>query len=154
MFYKDTKIVKYIISIAALALLAISYTTEFHRSEAAIDLSTQSRTVILSQSRINHILEGDGQHGGHRHGTGTPCKSEFPASWDDAKIIKITKMIAANDNLPWDRQRNGYHVSEFWVEGVNVRVVLGQNKERVITSYPINVPRNPCPAEIEPANDN
>ena len=146
------KALKYIFSILALLFLLAVYTYEFHSSEAGpIDLSQSSRTVILSPGSINHILHGDGVHGGHKHGTGTPCKSEFPASWDDDKIISVTKRIAANDNLLWEKQRNGYHVSEFWVEGVNVRVVLGPFKERVITSYPTNVPRNPCP---KPANDN
>ena len=39
--------------------------------------------------RITHILDGDadGGGGGHRHGVGKPGKTEFPANWDDEKVI-------------------------------------------------------------------
>ena len=105
--------------------------------------------VILSVSRAHHILYGDARGGGHKYGVGKPCKSEFPADWDDQEIIDTTKQIAANDTVDWRREDNGYFVGEKLVEGVNVRVVLGADKREVITSYPINVKRNPCPA-----NDN
>lgn len=113
-------------------------------SETTID-----QAVILTNKRRQHILYGNGKSGGHKHGVGTPCKSEFPEDWDDEKIISVTKKIAANDNLPWKQQDNGYHVSEYFEDGVKVRVVLGSKKQRIITSYPTNVQRNPCPA-----NDN
>jgi hypothetical protein len=63
--------------------------------------------------------------------------------------LKEVELIAANDNLNWQQQRNGYYVTEQKVGTVNVRVVKAQNGEDVITAYPTNVPRNPCPA-----NDN
>ncbi len=117
-------------------------------SETTID-----QAVILTEKRRKHILYGNGKSGGHKHGVGTPCKSEFPENWDDEKIISVTKKIAANDNLPWKQQDNGYHVSEYFEDNVKVRVVLGEKKQRVITSYPLNLPRNPCPP-VGPANDN
>jgi hypothetical protein len=110
---------------------------------------TIDQAVILSDKRKQHILYGNGKSGGHKHGVGTPCKSEFPADWDDDKIINVTKRIAANDNLAWKQQDNGYHVSEYLEDDIRVRVVLGPRRERIITSYPTNVTRNPCPA-----NDN
>ncbi|MEZ5813412.1 MAG: EndoU domain-containing protein [Alphaproteobacteria bacterium] len=108
--------------------------------------TTNDTAVVLTEKRAQHILYGDGESGGHKHGVGTPCKSEFPEDWDDEKIIRVTKKIAANDNLPWEQQDNGYYVSEYLDDGVKVRVVLGEQKQRVITSYPTNVTRNPCPA--------
>ena len=44
-------------------------------------------TVRVPPERVTHILDGDRWGGGHRHGTRRPGKTEFPASWDDEKII-------------------------------------------------------------------
>jgi hypothetical protein len=41
----------------------------------------------LPPERAAHILDGDRWGGGHRHGTGRPEKTEFPAGWDDERII-------------------------------------------------------------------
>ena len=104
---------------------------------------------LISPQRRVHILYGDATGGGHKFGTGKPCKSEFPQHWDDKTIIKEVELIAANDNLDWERQRNGYHVAEQKVDTVEVRVVKDRDNAQVITAYPVNMPRNPCPA-----NDN
>jgi len=40
----------------------------------------------LPPERAAHILDGDRWGGGHRHGTGRPGKTEFPADWDDERI--------------------------------------------------------------------
>ena len=105
-----------------------------------------SMPAIISDARIQHILYGDDKGGGHKHGVGRPCKSEFPHNWNDERIINVTRAIAANDNLPWERQGNGYYVAEDYAGDIKVRVVKGPQKQRVITAYPVNVPRNPCPA--------
>ncbi|MFK7840406.1 MAG: EndoU domain-containing protein [Bdellovibrionales bacterium] len=117
-----------------------------------VDTSSYSKTplmpsmpVIISDSRAQHILYGDGKGGGHKFGVGKPCKSEFPESWDDKKILSITRKIAANDNLAWKQQGNGYYVAESFEDNIRVRVVKGPQKRRVITAYPTNVTRNPCP---------
>lgn len=102
--------------------------------------------VILTPQRRHHILYGDDKGGGHLNGIGKPCKSEFPKEWDADKIIRTTEHIAANDNLDWDAQRNGYYVAESNQDGVRVRVVLGPQRQHIITAYPVNVKRNPCPA--------
>ncbi|MEZ5901772.1 MAG: hypothetical protein R3D88_00495 [Alphaproteobacteria bacterium] len=59
------------------------------------------------------------------------------------------ELIAANDNLNWEQQRNGYYVTEQPVGTVKVRVVKDRDGKNVVTAYPTNTPRNPCPA-----NDN
>ena len=105
--------------------------------------------IELSAQRREHILFGDETGGGHKYGMGKPCKSEFPESWDNEKIIRVTKKIAANDNANWRQENNGYYVAEVLEDDVKVRVVLGPEKRKIITSYPTNRPRNPCPA-----NDN
>lgn len=108
-----------------------------------------NRASHISEQRRQHILYGDATGGGHLYGVGKPCKSEFPKHWDEQTILKEVELIAANDNLNWEQQRNGYYVTEQRVGTVNVRVVKARNAEDVITAYPTNVQRNPCPA-----NDN
>lgn len=105
-----------------------------------------NRASHISESRRTHILYGDATGGGHLHGQNKPCKSEFPKHWDEGTIIKEVDLIAANDNLNWEQQKNGYYVTEQKVGTVKVRVVKGRNGEDVITAYPTNVTRNPCPA--------
>ncbi|MDB2682666.1 EndoU domain-containing protein [Alphaproteobacteria bacterium] len=106
----------------------------------------------IDPNRANYILHGDRHDGGgHSYGTGKPCKSEFPANWDDEKILEEIALIAANDNLPWVKEGNGYHVVEHVTDGVRIRVVNNRERGSVVTAYPKNTPRNPCPAA---ANDN
>lgn len=104
---------------------------------------------IISPERRTHILYGDATGGGHLYGQGKPCKSEFPQHWSEETIIKEVELIAANDNLNWEQQRNGYHVTEQQIGTIKVRVVKDREAKNVITAYPTNVQRNPCPA-----NDN
>ena len=106
--------------------------------------------ALTRQSEI-HILYGDERGGGHLHGTGKPCKSEFPPEWDKQDIIDNVSAIAANDNLNWEEQSNGYHVTEQMVGDIKVRVVLNHDRTRIVTAYPTNVQRNACPRA---ANDN
>ncbi|MCB1783784.1 MAG: EndoU domain-containing protein [Alphaproteobacteria bacterium] len=112
-------------------------------------LSSSAGDPVLSQKAVQHILYGDARGGGHKYGQNAPCKSEFPASWDEVRIKATVQKLAANDNADWARQANGYFVSEQMDSGVKVRVVLNRAKDEVVTAYPVNVPRNPCPA-----NDN
>lgn len=113
--------------------------------------SFQDEDIVLTDARLQHILYGDRSGGGHLHGVGKPCKSEFPASWDAPKIESVVKNIAANDNIAWKQQDNGYEVTTVRVENVSVRVVIDPAKHQVVTAYPVNGQRNACPAA---ANDN
>lgn len=105
--------------------------------------------ILTEQAKI-HILYGDATGGGHIYGTKRPCKSMFPEEWDADKIISSVELLAANDNLNWRQQKNGKYVAEDKIDGVNVRVVMGSERTKVITSYPLNAERTPCPT----ANDN
>lgn len=107
----------------------------------------------LTAQAEQHLLYGDQRGGGHLHGVGKACKSEFPADWQADEVIAHVKRVAANDNLNWEQQNNGYHVAEDDVEGIKVRVVLNHDRTKIVTAYPTNVQRNPCPAK-KPANDN
>ncbi len=98
----------------------------------------------------DHILFGDETGGGHLHGTGKPCKSEFPADWTTERIRQTVTYMAANDNADWRQENNGYLVSEQIDDNLKIRIVMNPETAEIVTSYPVNVPRNPCPS---PAND-
>ncbi len=110
-----------------------------------------SGPIELPETRRTHILYGDRTGGGHLFGVGKPCKSEFPKDWSSDDIVEIVQGIAANDNLNWKMQKNGYSVVEQTVNSIKVRVVVNKAENEIVTAYPVNVKRNPCP---RPANDN
>jgi hypothetical protein len=116
--------------------------------EAATE-ETARQTPVITGLRRTHILYGDRSGGGHLHGAGIPCKSEFPANWSAEKIIGTVERAAANDNIPWALQENGYYAADVMADNIRMRIVLNGDKSEVITAYPLNVQRNPCPA-----NDN
>lgn len=137
-----------IVALLILALASYHYVEQGRITSTATDFSASE--IILDESRIRHILYGDERGGGHKYGVGMPCKTEFPADWTDQHILSTVRTIAANDNLTWREESNGYYVAEDVRGDIKVRVVLGPQKQRVITAYPTNLPRNPCPT----ANDN
>lgn len=105
---------------------------------------------VLTTDRLRHITDGDRRGGGHLYGTGAPCKSEFPASWSREKIARDIPLLAANDNIAWQPSRNGYVTAETrTADGLNIRIVVDPQDNEIVTAYPTNVKRNPCPA-----NDN
>jgi len=112
--------------------------------------SPQNVAEVISPRARVHILYGDQRGGGHMHGAGKPCKSEFPAGWDEEKILVTVSKIAANDNVRWQQQNNGYFTGHETVDGIKIRVVKDREGDDVVTAYPLNTPRNPCTA----ANDN
>ncbi len=116
------------------------------------DFTAHNGDVRISEQRQTHILHGDKTGGGHKFGTGKACKSEFPKEWNNEEIIETIQTMAANDNVDWKKQKNGYYVSEQTKDGVKVRVVLDRERDDVVTAYPVNVKRNACPPQ--PANDN
>jgi hypothetical protein len=61
-------------------------------------------TIRIGPDRSAHILDGDAYGGGHRHGTGRPGKTEFPAGWTDQKVIDTARDIARKPDQPPVRQ--------------------------------------------------
>lgn len=119
------------------------------------ETSQSVQSINLTQNRVTHILYGDTRGGGHLYGVGKPCKTEFPRDWDENKIIKTIQDVAANDNLSWEQQKNGYYVAQEMVDGVRVRVVLDRERDDIVTAYPLNQPKNSCNVkQQQPANDN
>lgn len=129
------------IQVALVAIIILLFTVFIFYETSP---TTTTSDIILTEKAKQHILYGDSKGGGHIYGANIPCKSEFPESWDSQKIIETVKRQAANDNLDWEKQSNGYYVSENTHENIKTRVVLGRNQEYIITAYPTNQPRNPC----------
>ena len=94
--------------------------------------------IRLAQDRAGHILDGDpdGPGGGHRHGTGRPGKTEFPASWDDQKVLDTALDVAGQpDRPPVHQERNGRWLCAGTRDGVEVSVIVLPSGE-VWTAWP------------------
>ena len=137
---------KFILSFALLYALAL-FLFDFAPNTPVQQHPANDNTPVLTQQSITHILYGDERGGGHKFGSSKPCKNEFPKSWSDENIIESIQNIAANDNLYWREEDNGYFVTETMQGNIRIRVVLNDDKTRIITAYPTNVKRNPCPAK-------
>jgi hypothetical protein len=84
--------------------------------------------IRVSPERTTHILDGDGTGGGHRHGTGNPGKTEFPASWDDKKIINALLDVARRpDRPPKHQEWNDHCVARGTRDDVEVVVVIARD---------------------------
>jgi hypothetical protein len=97
-----------------------------------------------SETSKEHIIHGDGgKQGGHLAGTGFSNKTEFPKSWDEAKILDAAHKVTqsgqpvagpmptkdANGDPAWAYNYEGT------VDGVLVRTTVLSNGE-IRTSFP------------------
>ncbi|MDR0945732.1 MAG: EndoU domain-containing protein [Bifidobacteriaceae bacterium] len=77
---------------------------------------------VLSEDDKRHILDGDPKNpnkGGHRWGTGRIEKTEFPADWDDDKIIAaVEETIQTGTPIV----EGSYSVRVKTIDGVHVKV--------------------------------
>jgi|SRR5579871_2954235 len=91
----------------------------------------------VSAERTTHILDGEPEDGGgHRSGTGKPGKTEFPASWDDGKIMRHVLDVAQDpDSPPVDQHWNNRWLCSGTRERVEVSVVVLRSGE-VWTAWP------------------
>jgi hypothetical protein len=90
----------------------------------------------VSPERRAHILDGDTTGGGHRHGTGSPGKTEFPASWDDEKVVGNILAAARHPDLPPVHQQwNGRWLCVGTRDEVEVSVVVERSGE-IWTAWP------------------
>jgi len=101
----------------------------------------------VTSERLAHIIDGDATGGGHRHGTGRPGKTEFPASWDDEKIIGILLDVARRpDRMPGHQEWNGRWVARGTRDDVEVVVVMAHDG-RIWSGWPlpggVGVVKNP-----------
>ena len=81
------------------------------RRSAWDDVAAATRPALdalrIAPERATHILDGDATGGGHRHGTGSPGKTEFPAHWDDDTILSAISAVAHSPekvHQPWNQR--------------------------------------------------
>ena len=105
-------------------------------THASADYAAPDDIKLTDDQRRIHILAGDETGGGHRHGTGRPGKTEFPAEWSDDRITDAILSVARNpDQAPkhqnWnDRWRvSGQH------DGVRIVAVVASDGN-VWTAWP------------------
>lgn len=106
---------------------------------AAVDVKERPPldALVVTPERSKHILDGDAtDSGGHRHGTGNPGKTEFPASWDDEKIIDTVLDVARRpDEPPTYQDRNGRWLAQGKRDDVEVVVIIASDG-RIWTGWP------------------
>jgi len=106
---------------------------------AAIDAKERPPldALVVTPERAKHILDGDAtDSGGHRHGTGNPGKTEFPASWDDKKIIDTILDVARRpDEPPIYQDQNGRWLALGKRDEVEVVVVIAADG-RIWSGWP------------------
>jgi hypothetical protein len=92
--------------------------------------------IRITPERTIHVLDGDSTGGGHRHGTGKPGKTEFPAGWKDEKIIDNVLDVARKPDTPPVRQdRNDTWLCTGTRANVEVSVVIARSGE-IVTGWP------------------
>src|SRR5215831_20765124 len=101
--------------------------------------------VRIDADRAVHILDGDETGGGHRHGTGRPGKTEFPADWDDATITgNITAVAHGPESVR--QQVNGRWKARGERDQVGITVIINPDGA-IWTAWPqagsTGVVRNP-----------
>ena len=73
--------------------------------------------------------------GGHRHGTGIPRKTEFPADWDDdIAVAHIVDVARRPDSV--EMQDNGRWIVRGGRDGVEMDVIV-EPDGRIVTAYPL-----------------
>jgi hypothetical protein len=93
--------------------------------------------VRVTPERTTHILDGEPDGGGgHRHGTGKSGKTEFPASWDDKKIVDNVLDVGRRPDCAPTLQ----HWNDRWIctgtrEDVEISVIVLRSGE-IWTSWP------------------
>ena len=102
-----------------------------HSGWDSVDASNRPALDALrvSPERHVHILDGDADGGGgHRHGVGNPGKTEFPASWNDEKIINALLDVARQpDHSPGHQEWNDRWVARGTRDDVEVVAVVARD---------------------------
>lgn len=111
-----------------------------HNGSAWDEVEAEERPPVdatqVTPERKTHILDGDDNGGGHRHGTGKPGKTEFPASWSDAKIINLLQDVARCPDETPIHQDNGRWFTTGTREEVEI-VAIVERDAQVWTGWPL-----------------
>lgn len=100
--------------------------------------------IRLSAERRVHILEGDRTGGGHRNGVGSPGKTEFPADWDDDRIVEnVLGVVREPDHAPVRQNWNDRWRVQGRRDGVGIVAIVTADG-LVWTAWP----REGCPGVV------
>jgi hypothetical protein len=100
------------------------------------DYAAPDEIQLTDDQRRTHILDGDETGGGHRHATGRPDKTEFPADWSDERIVDAILAVARNpDQAPERQDWNGRWLVSGRHDGVTIYAVV-ESDGRVWTAWP------------------
>ena len=94
---------------------------------------------LVDNKGKEHIPDGDETGGGHRAGTGTKGKSEFPSNWSDEKILGEISDVAT-DPASKQRPSGTGTISIGTRDGVEIKTV--SEPGRIVTGYLTNTPKN------------
>jgi hypothetical protein len=97
----------------------------------------EAEDIHVTPERTTHILDGEpGGGGGHRHGVGKPGKTEFPASWDDKKIMgHVLDVVRRPDSAPVLQNRNNRWICSGTRDGVEITAIVLRSGE-IWTAWP------------------
>ena len=103
---------------------------------ASADYAAPDEIQLTDDQRRTHILDGDETGGGHRHGTGKPDKTEFPADWSDDRITDAILAVARNPGQEPERQDwNGRWLVSGQHDGVTIYAVV-ESDGGIWTAWP------------------
>ncbi|OMH38975.1 RHS repeat-associated core domain-containing protein [Motiliproteus sp. MSK22-1] len=111
-------------------------------AQNALDVKkTVNNPVDLTDFRKDHILNR------HGPGTGKPGKTEFPADWDDDKILHEISDVATDPKSTVTSGRWGADRIQGRRDGIDITVDLypsnSQHAGKISTGYPTNTKVNP-----------
>lgn len=91
----------------------------------------------VTPERATHILDGDATGGGHRHGTGKPGKTEFPAGWNDGEVIDtVLDVTRRPDPTPGHQEWNDRWVARGTRDDVEIVAVILRDG-RIWSAWPL-----------------
>jgi RHS repeat-associated protein len=94
---------------------------------------------LIDRDRLIHILLGDETGGGHLW-PGEGGKTPFPKDWTPQRIVDAISDVATNPNSILTPSGRSVLQAVGAIDGVSIKVILRLG--RIITGYPINLPRN------------
>jgi hypothetical protein len=99
--------------------------------------------VDLTNGRSGHILAN------HRAGAGKLGKTEFPANWDDQRIVHQVSDIANDPNLTRQVDSRGTPSVTGTRDGIDITVTFFPDNHaragKISSAYPTNLPAYPRP---------
>jgi hypothetical protein len=111
------------------------YGESLSETPVSADYAAPAESRLTDEQRRIHVLDGEQTGGGHRHGTGRPGKTEFPAEWGDDRIVDAILAIARHpDQAPERQDWNGrWQVSQH--DGVKIFAVV-ESDGRIWAAWP------------------